>query len=223
MSEPILDPLPPRTLPSDAEMLARAQEFLAQMQTRRTVREFSSRPVPEEVLAACLRTAGTAPSGANLQPWRFVVVRSAQLKQRIRLAAEAEEQAFYAHRAPPEWLEALKPLGTDWRKPFLETAPVLIAVFGERSGRDAQGRPLKRYYVQESVGLATGLLIAALHRSGLATLTHTPSPMGFLNEVLRRPLNERPFLLLVVGHPAPEARVPRIRRKELAEFVEFRD
>ncbi len=223
MSEPILDPLPPRAAASDSEMLARAQEFLAQMRTRRTVREFSSRPVPDEVLAACLETAGTAPSGANLQPWRFVVVRCAQLKQRIRAAAEAEEQAFYAHRAPPEWLEALKPLGTDWRKPFLESAPVLIAIFGERSGRDAQGRILKRYYVEESVGLATGLLIAALHRSGLATLTHTPSPMGFLNEVLERPSNERPFLLLVVGHPAAQARVPRIRRKELAEFVEFRD
>jgi nitroreductase len=177
--------------------------------------------VPDGVIEDCLRAAGTAPSGANLQPWHFVVVRDAQVKQRIREAAEAEERAFYEGRAPDEWLEALAPLGTDASKPFLETAPVLIAVFGERYGVAADGRRLKRYYVDESVGLATGLLITALHHAGLVTLTHTPSPMGFLRDILGRPRNERPFLLLVVGYPAPDAQVPDIGRKPLEEIATF--
>jgi nitroreductase len=205
----------------DPEMLRRAEAFRERMSTRRTVREFDERPVPREVLESCLRTAGRAPSGANLQPWRFVVVQDAQTKRRIREAAEAEERAFYEHRAPPEWLAALAPLGTDWRKPFLEKAPALIAVFGERHGVAPDGRALKRYYVDESVGLACGFLLAALHHAGLSTLTHTPSPMAFLNEILARPRNERAYLLIVTGHPAPGARVPRIGRKSLAEISEF--
>jgi nitroreductase len=193
------------------------------MRRRRTVRHFSDRPIPTGVLEDCVRAAGTAPSGANLQPWHFVVIRAADLKRRIREAAEEEERAFYAHRAPPEWLEALAHLGTDADKPFLETAPALVAVFGERWGEGAGGARRKHYYVDESVGLATGFLIAALHHAGLATLTHTPSPMGFLNEVLGRPVNERPFLLLVVGYPAEDAVVPKITKKELAQFATFRD
>jgi nitroreductase len=204
-----------------AEMRARAADFLAEMARRRSVRAFERRPLPDGVLEDCLRAAGTAPSGANLQPWRFVVVRDPEVKRRIRLAAEEEERAFYAKRAPPEWLEVLAPLGTDANKPFLEDAPSLIAVFGERYGLDAAGRKQKRYYVDESVGLACGLLIAALHRAGLATLTHTPSPMGFLRDVLGRPENERPFLLVVVGYPAADATVPRITRKSLDEIAVF--
>ena len=203
------------------EMARRAAEFYADMRRRRTVRDFAPRPVPREIIADCLRTAGTAPSGANLQPWRFVAVGDAGVKRRIRLAAEEEERAFYAGRAPEEWLEALAPLGTDADKPFLETAPYLIAVFAQRHRGDGDGDKKKNYYVQESVGIATGLLIAALHRAGLASLTHTPSPMGFLNEILGRPSNERPFLLLVVGYPDPAARVPAIKRKGLEEIAVF--
>ncbi|MDF1699887.1 MAG: nitroreductase family protein, partial [Planctomycetota bacterium] len=189
---------------------------------RRTVREYSDRPIPPGVLEDCLRAAGTAPSGANLQPWHFVVVQDPEIKRRIRLAAEEEERAFYDGRAPQSWLDALAPLGTDAHKPFLERAPALIAIFGERYGIAADGSKQKRYYVDESVGLATGLLIAALHKAGLATLTHTPSPMGFLREILGRGDNERPFLLLVVGYPDADARVPDIGRKALEEFVTFR-
>lgn len=203
-------------------MLARARDFAAEMARRRTVRDFSDRSVPRELIEHALRTAGTAPSGANQQPWRFVAISDPALKQRIRVAAEQEEREFYAHRAPPEWLEALAALGTDADKPFLERAPWLIAVFYERFGLDARGRKSKRYYPHESVGIATGLLIAALHHAGLATLTHTPSPMGFLNELLGRPKNEMPYLLLVVGHPEPGCLVPDIARMPLSEYASFR-
>jgi nitroreductase len=172
------------------------------------------------VIAACIAAAGTAPSGANQQPWHFVAVSAPDVKRRIRLAAEAEEREFYERRAPEEWLDALRPIGTDWHKPFLETAPWLIAIFVQKWGRAADGSKVKHYYPAESVGIATGLLITALHSAGLATLTHTPSPMGFLNEILGRPADaERPFLLLVVGHPAADARVPAIERKESAAIV----
>jgi nitroreductase len=192
------------------------------MRTRRTVRHFSDRPVARDVIEQCVLTAGSAPSGANLQPWHFVVVGDAAVKRRIRDAAEAEERAFYEHRAPQEWLDALAPLGTDAEKPFLETAPYLIAIFSQSYGVLPDGRKVKNYYVQESVGIATGLLIAAIHHAGLASLTHTPSPMGFLNEILDRPSNEKPFLLLVVGHPTDDAVVPDISKKPLSEVASFR-
>jgi nitroreductase len=201
-------------------MLRRAQDFHALMQRRRTVRDFDPRQVPREVIAACIAAAGTAPSGANQQPWHFVTVSDPDVKRRIRLAAEAEEREFYERRAPEEWLTALQPIGTDWHKPFLETAPWLIAIFVQKWGRAADGSKIKHYYPAESVGIATGLLITALHSAGLATLTHTPSPMGFLNEILGRPADaERPFLLLVVGHPGADARVPAIERKESAAIM----
>ena len=209
-----------RELPED-EMRRRADAFYEELKRRRTVREFSDRSVPREVIEQCLRAAGTAPSGANLQPWHFVVVSDAAVKSKIREGAEEEERAFYGGRAPQEWLDALAPLGTDDQKPFLETAPTLIAIFGETFGLLPDGRKVKHYYVQESVGIATGMLITALHRAGLASLTHTPSPMGFLNDILGRPAHERPFLLLVVGYPAPGAKVPAITKKPLEEFVSF--
>jgi len=198
-----------------ADMAPRAEAFAADLARRRTVRDFSDRPIPDGVIDACLRAAGTAPSGANLQPWHFVVVTDAGIKRRIREAAEAEERDFYERRAPPEWLAALEPLGTDPNKPFLEVAPALIVIFGEAYGEREDGSRLKHYYVTESVGIATGLLIAAVHHAGLVSLTHTPSPMGFLNEILGRPARERPFLLLVVGYPAVDAQVPDITRKPL--------
>jgi len=203
------------------EMEARAVEFYREMKRRRTVRDFARRPIPHSVLEACLRAAGTSPSGANLQPWHFVVVHDAALKVQIREAAEAEEREFYERRAPEEWLEALAHLGTDAHKPFLETAPALIAIFARRYGLRPDGSRIKHYYVQESVGIATGILITALHHAGLATLTHTPSPMGFLNDILDRPENERPFLLLVTGYPAAGAQVPVIEKKSLAEIATF--
>lgn len=203
------------------EMRRRLAEFYAEVDRRRTVREFSARPVPRDLIETALKAANTAPSGANLQPWHFVVVSGAETKQRIRRAAEAEEREFYEHRASPEWLAALEPLGTDADKPFLETAPYLIAVFLQKYGRLEDGRKVKHYYPTESTGIATGILITALHHAGLATLTHTPSPMKFLNEILGRPSNERPFLLLVTGYPADGARVPDIGRKPLAEFASF--
>lgn len=207
---------------SDAERLARAYAFLELMSKRRSVRDFAPDPVPREVIELCLRVAGTAPSGANQQPWRFVAVSDPGLKRRLRLGAEAEEREFYQRRAPREWLDALGPLGTDAEKPFLERAPWLIAVFYERFGVDAAGNRSKRYYPHESVGIATGMLLVALHNVGLATLTHTPSPMGFLNELLGRPRSEMAYLLLVVGHPAPGCRVPAIERLPLSHFAEFR-
>ncbi len=202
-----------------AEMSQRAADFYANADRRRTVRAFSDRPVPLDIIENCIRTAGTAPSGAHLQPWRFVVVRDPAIKQRVRIDAEREEHDFYTHRAPPEWLQALAPLGTDENKAFLEIAPYLIVVFAESFGLTADGQKVKHYYAQESVGIATGFLIAALHNAGLATLTHTPSPMGFLNEILGRPANERPFLNLVVGYPADGVEVPSIRRKSFDEIA----
>lgn len=204
---------------SPDEMVRRAESFLEMLRPRRTVRDFAPDPIPPGVLEACIAAAGTAPNGANRQPWHFVVVTDPALKRRIRDAAEAEERAFYGGRAPRDWLDALAPLGTDAHKPFLETAPALIAIFAESYGVDEEGRREKNYYVTESVGIATGILVTALHHAGLASLTHTPSPMGFLNEILGRPSNERPFLLLVVGYPAPDAVVPRIRKKPLAEIM----
>jgi nitroreductase len=197
-------------------MIRRAAEFNNDLQRRRTVRQFSSRPVPREVIEQALRAAGSAPSGAHRQPWRFVVVSTPEVKRRIREEAERSERHFYSS-APEEWLRALEPLGTDEHKPYLETAPYLIAIFAERYLRDPTGKRSHNYYVLESVGIATGLLIATLHHAGLVTLAHTPSPMGFLGPLLGRPENERPFLLLVVGFPSEDARVPNLRRKSLEE------
>jgi nitroreductase len=222
MTDAPTQPLPPPPAFDDEERLARARQFADTMARRRTVRDFAPTPVPRAVIEACLQAAGSAPSGANQQPWSFVAVSDPALKQRIRLAAEAEEREFYERRAPGEWLQALAPLGTDADKPFLEIAPWLIAVFYERTGPEVDGHKAKRYYPHESTGIACGLLIAALHQAGLATLTHTPSPMAFLNELLERPRNEVPYLLLVVGHPTPDCRVPDIRRKPLADFARFR-
>ena len=191
------------------------------MARRRTVRDFSDRPVAREVIEQCLRTAASAPNGTNLQPWHFVAVSDPALKHAIRVAAEAEEREFYEHRAPNEWLEALAALGTDSHKPFLETAPWLIAIFSQPYRLLPDGRKLKHYYATESVGIATGFLVAAVHKAGLVSLTHTPSPMGFLNKLLGRPAHEKPFLLLVVGHPAEGAQVPDIERKSLGEISSF--
>jgi nitroreductase len=204
------------------EMLRRAAEFRADIQRRRTIRDFSDRAVPRQVIEDCVAAAASAPSGANMQPWRFVAVADAAIKHRIRVAAEDEERHFYEHRASEEWLEALAPLGTDADKPFLETAPWLIAVFEERWGLTDGGERRKHYYPTESVGIATGFLIAALHNAGLATLTHTPSPMKFLNEILGRSRNERPVLLLVTGYPSETVRVPDISRKPLGEVADFK-
>jgi len=204
-----------------SEMARRATDLLAQMRRRRTVRNFSDRPVPRPVIEDCIRAAMTAPSGANMQPWHFVVVQDPEIKKQIRQAAEEVETDFYSGRAPNEWLEALAPLGTDENKPFLESAPYLIVIFAQLHGRDADGQTFKHYYVNESVGIATGFLIAAIHHAGLASLTHTPSPMRFLNDILDRPPNERPYLLLAVGYPDPTARVPAISKKQLADVCQF--
>ena len=206
-----------------AEMRERVAAFYENLDRRRTVREFSDRPVPRDIIETALKAGNTAPSGANLQPWHFVVISGAATKKKIREAAEIEEREFYEHRASEEWLAALEPLGTDSDKPFIETAPYLIAVFLQKFGILADGRKVKHYYPVESTGIASGMLIAALHTAGLATLTHTPSPMKFLNEILGRPVSERPFLLLVVGYPADDAEVPDIKRKSLAEFASFVD
>lgn len=217
--------VPFRTEPvAPDEVARRASQFYALMARRRTVRDFSARDVPRPVIEQAIHTAGTAPSGANLQPWHFVAIsrQDPALRKELREAAEAEEREFYEHRAPPEWLEALAPLGTDWRKPFLERAPWLIAVFVRPHGVREDGSLVKHYYAVESVGIAVGLLIASLHQAGLASLTHTPSPMAFLNRLLARPKDERPFLLLVVGYPADDACVPDISRKPLAEIASFR-
>ena len=203
------------------EMRQRAISFYEQMLRRRTVRQFSNRVVPREIIEHCIRAAATAPSGANLQPWHFVVVTDPSLKRQIRVGAEREEQEFYERRAPKEWLEALALLGTDEHKPFLETAPFLIAVFVERYGRLPDGRQVKNYYPTESVGIATGILITAIQHVGLISLTHTPSPMKFLNEVLKRPTNESCFLLLVVGYPSEDALVPDIKRKRFEDVCTF--
>jgi nitroreductase len=202
-------PLPDRRTPSDDEMRAGAAAFLNEVRRRHTVRDFAPAPVPRDVIETCLQAAGAAPNGANLQPWHFVAIADPARKRRIRAAAEAEEAAFYAGRAGRDWLEALAPLGTDPSKPFLETAPWLIAVFGARRSASADGVLRKNYYVPESVSIAAGFLILALHRAGLATLTHTPAPMGFLNEICGRPADEKPYILLVTGHAAAGATIPR--------------
>jgi len=202
-------------------MRQRSRDFLEAAKGRRSIRQFSNRPVPREIIEQCLLAAGTAPSGANTQPWYFAVVESPDIKRQIRAAAEKEEQAFYAHKAPQDWLDALAPLGTNADKPFLETAPYLIAVFQQRYGEAVDGSRVKHYYAPESVGIATGILVTALHHAGLACLTHTPSPMGFLNQILGRPKAERPFVLLVVGFPAIDAKVPDIQKKNLAEIASF--
>jgi iodotyrosine deiodinase len=203
-----------------AEMVQRSREFADELKRRRSVRQFSDRPVPRAVIEACLEAAGSAPSGAHQQPWHFVVVSDPGTKRAIRRAAEAAEAEFYA-TAPAEWLAALAPLGTDAHKPYLETAPYLIAVFAERYGVGPAGERRTHYYVMESVGIATGLLIAALHHAGLATLTHTPNPMAFLSELLHRPANEKAVMMVVTGYPAANARVPDIQRKPLADIATF--
>jgi nitroreductase len=221
MSRAIFQPLPSYIEYSTEEMRRRAMEFRQNMQRRRTVRQFSDRPVPPEIIEECLRTAGSAPNGANLQPWHFVVVSNPQVKHEIRVAAEQEEREFYSRRAPQEWLEALSAIGTDEHKPFLETAPYLIVIFGKNHSQLPDGRRVKNYYVNESVSIATGFLIAALHHAGLVSLTHTPSPMGFLNNILHIPPNEKPFLILVAGYPAEDAQVPVIEKKPLEEIATF--
>lgn len=206
---------------SAEEMKQRAANFYADIRRRRTVRDFSNRPVPREVIENCLLAAGTAPNGANQQPWHFVVVSNPDIKRQIREAAEEEERAFYGGRAPDEWLDALSHLGTDQHKPFLETAPYLIVIFGQNYGIGPDGEKIKHYYVSESVGIATGMLITAIHNAGLVSLTHTPSPMSFLSKVLDRPANERVFLILVVGYPADNVQVPVITKKSLDEIATF--
>lgn len=206
---------------SPEEMKERAESFYKLIKERRTVREFSDEPIPEGVLEHCLLAAGTAPNGANKQPWHFVVVQDADIKKKIRVAAEEEEHEFYNRRAPEDWLEDLVPFGTNEHKPFLETAPALIGIFAQSYHLTENGEKEKHYYVKESVGIATGMLITALHNAGLATLTHTPSPMGFLNEIMQRPAHEKAFLLLVVGFPAEGVEVPNIQKKSLAEISTF--
>lgn len=203
----------------EEEMQVKSEIFYHVMDKRRSVREFSSEQISDEVISNCIKTAGTAPSGANKQPWHFVVVKSQQINNKIRAAAEKEEREFYNGKAPEEWLKDLEPFETNESKPFLEEAPILIAIFEEKYSIDAEGVQHKNYYTKESVGIATGILITALHNAGLATLTHTPSPMNFLNEILDRPKNEKPFLLLVVGYPKEGTKVPDIKRKEIDNIM----
>src|ERR1700758_5872693 len=220
---PQMQPFTFQRLPA-AEQLRRASSFFQTMSGRRTVRSFSPEPVPFELIETAIKAAATAPSGANQQPWRFVVVSDQEVKRQIREAAEVEEREFYHRRAPREWLAALQPLGTDWHKPFLEIAPYLIVIFrldyGLSKDEEGKERKEKNYYVMESVGIACGFLLAALHLAGLATLTHTPSPMGFLSQILNRPKNEKPYLLIPVGFPAEGTRVPNIKKKELGEVMD---
>ena len=221
MSELELAPLVDYRAAPETEIAARAAAFYSEMRKRRSVRAFSSQPVPREIIADCLRAAGTAPSGANRQPWQFVAVEDLALKRRIREAAEKVERRLYLERSPESFLNDLAPLGTDAEKPFLEAAPWLIAVFMQRHGLTPDGERVRHYYPKESVGIATGLLIAAVHHAGLVSLPYTPSPMGFLNAILERPGYERPLLLLVVGYPADEARAPDIQKKPLSEIATF--
>lgn len=212
-------PYRPERLP-EPEMLRRARGFYEEMDRRRSVRFFSPDPVPRELIELAIRTASTAPSGAHRQPWRFVVVGDPAVKREIRIAAEAEEhESYVGGRMPPEWIEALAPLGTSWEKPYLEIVPWIVVVFEERYAVDTDGRKRKNYYPKESVGIACGLFVAALHCMGLATLTHTPSPMAFLSRILNRPANEKPFILFPIGYPAPDAEVPDLRRKALNEVA----
>jgi len=203
---------------SESKMRSRSESFLNEIITRRTVREFSDRIVPIDIINNCIKTAASAPSGANKQPWQFVVVRDSGIKTKIREAAEKEEKEFYGHRATKEWLEDLNQFGTDWHKPFLDIAPYLIVVFRKIYDLENDGTQRKNYYVNESVGIASGFLLAALHHAGLATLTHTPSPMNFLGEILNRPKNEKAFLLIPVGYPAKDAEVPDISKKPFGEI-----
>jgi iodotyrosine deiodinase len=221
MSKAVFQPLSSYIEYPIHEMEERAIEFRENMQRRRTVRQFSNRPVSRKVIEECLLTAGSAPNGANLQPWHFVVVSDPKVKREIRIAAEQEENEFYNRRAPQEWLDALSVIGTDEHKPFLETAPYLIVIFGKNHSHLSDGRRVKNYYVNESVGIATGFLITAIHNAGLVSLTHTPSPMGFLNDILNIPPSEKPFLILVVGYPAEDAQVPNIEKKSLQEIATF--
>ncbi len=204
----------------ESEVLERSRQFCQLMQQRRTIRDFSPQDVPVEIIQNAIQVAGSAPSGANMQPWHFVAVRDSAIKSEIRIHAEAEERQLYEHRASDEWLDALAPLGTDADKPFLEIAPWLIAVFAKKYTIDTNGKKRKHYYTPESVGIATGMLITALHQAGLATLTHTPSPMAFLRKVLRRPDCEKPFLLLVTGYPADDALIPDITKKSLGDILD---
>ena len=227
MNKKSITPVEIQTIPFDfkeyplEEIQSRALKYYENMSRRRTIRDFSKRLVPIDVIENCIRAADTAPSGANQHPWHFVVVTAPGKKKKIRVAAEKEEKEFYSTRAPKEWIDVLAPLGTDAHKPFLETAPYLIAIFAQNYGVDKDGKKSKHYYVNESVGIATGLLVSAIHYSGLASLTHTPSPMRFLNQILDRPDSERPFLLLIVGYPAADAKVPDIRRKSLSEITTY--
>ena len=205
----------------EAEVQRRAEQFRLDMKTRRTVRDFSSRPVPRSVIEACIETAGGAPSGANQQPWHFVAIQDPETKHRIRLAAEEEERAFYAGRAGQEWLKALAHLGTDENKPFLDEAPWLIVIFAKRWGEGEDNKRVKHYYVPESVGIASGFLISALHLAGLASLTHTPAPMKFLNEICGRPESEKPVILLVAGYPKEDAEVPKITKLPLEDITSW--
>jgi iodotyrosine deiodinase len=207
-------------LPED-EMRLRAAEFRDLLRRRHSIRDFTDKPVAQDIIETCIEAAATAPSGANHQPWHFCLIGDQDIKQKIRLAAEEEERAFYEGRAGEEWLEALAPIGTDANKPFLETAPWLIAIFAQRRGGIEIGDEKKNYYIHESVGIATGMLITALHQAGLATLTHTPNPMNFLSEILQRPKTEKPYLLLVVGHPSPKAKIPKhaLKKKSLSDIL----
>ncbi|MCH7763548.1 MAG: nitroreductase family protein [Candidatus Marinimicrobia bacterium] len=204
---------------SEKEMKKRSLDFLELMKSRRSVRDFSDKPVPKDIIENIIKTAASAPSGANKQPWKFVVVEDPEIKKQIRIAAEEEEKEFYTHRATKEWLEDLNQFGTDWKKPFLETAPYLIIVFKEVVDTRHE-EPRKNYYVNESVGIAVGFLLAAIHHAGLVSLTHTPSPMKFLEEILKRPENERAYLLIPVGYPAEDAEVPVISKKPFSEICE---
>lgn len=208
---------------SEKQMQERADAVLKTLSTRRTIRDFSDKAVPRELIETCIKAAGTAPSGANHQPWHFVAISDPETKRKIRIAAEAEEKEFYDKRASDEWLSALEPLGTDASKPFLETAPWLIAVFSQKRGGELAGQDKKNYYVTESVGLATGMFITALHSAGLGTLTHTPAPMNFLRDICGRPNNEKPFVLMVVGYPAEKAEVPKhaLLKKSLSDITTF--
>lgn len=224
MADDSIDSIPLEfALLEESEMLTRARAFNEKLQTRRTVRDFSEKPVPREIIEQCLLAANSAPSGANRQPWHFAVVSDPAKKKEIREGAEEEELEFYTTRAPQDWLDALAPLGTDAHKPFLERAPYLIVIFGQKFELSSSGEKQKNYYVTESVGIATGMLISALHNAGLATLTHTPAPMKFLNKILERPDTERPLMILVVGYPEKDARVPAISRKNLNQFTSFHE
>ena len=203
---------------SESKMRSRSESFLNEIVTRRTIREFSDRMVPIDIINNCIKTAASAPSGANKQPWQFVVVKDLSIKAEIRKAAEKEEKEFYGHRATKEWLEDLNQFGTDWHKPFLEIAPYLIVIFRKIYDLEDDGTQRKNYYVNESVGIASGFLLAALHHAGLATLTHTPSPMNFLGQILNRPVNEKAFLLIPVGYPANDAEVPDLSKKPFGEI-----